>query len=57
VDVRYDVTESAGFYLGGLYQGSGGYSQSVASGPGTAYSTKIDFADQDGVKGGFTFRF
>jgi hypothetical protein len=57
VDLRYDLTESAGFYLGGLVQGGGSYSQDVPSGAGTSYSTKIDFSDQQGVKGGFTFRF
>ena len=57
VDLRYDLTETAGFYVGGLVQGGGSYSQDVPSGAGTSYSTKIDFSDQQGVKGGFTFRF
>ncbi|HMD60514.1 MAG TPA: hypothetical protein VKG78_03735, partial [Opitutaceae bacterium] len=57
VDLRYDLTESAGFYVGSLYQGGGGYSQSVSSGGADSYSTRIDFSNQEGVKGGFTFRF
>jgi len=60
-DLRYDLTDTAGFYLGNLYQGGGGFSQTVSSGTsGTAdlgYTTRINFASQDGVKGGFTFRF
>ena len=57
VDLRYDLTESSGFYLGNVYQVGGSFSQSVSSGTGSAYTTHIDFASQDGVKGGFTFRF
>jgi hypothetical protein len=67
VDLRYDFTETAGVYVGNVYQGGGSYSQSVPSGTtlpgptgatsGTSYSTKIDFADQEGVKAGMTFRF
>ncbi len=57
VDVRYDLTESAGFYVGNIYQGGGGYSQSVPSGTGTSYSTRIDFSNQEGVKAGMTLRF
>ena len=57
VDVRYDLTETAGFYVGNIYQGGGGYSQTVPSGTGTSYNTRIDFSNQDGVKAGMTLRF
>jgi hypothetical protein len=57
VNLRYDLTDTAGFYVGGLYEGSGSYSQAVSSGPGTAYETKIDFQSEEGVKGGLTIRF
>jgi hypothetical protein len=57
VDMRYDLTETAGFYVGGLYQGGGSYSQSISSGSGTSYSSKIDFANEEGVKAGLTVRF
>jgi len=57
VDMRYDLTDTAGFYVGNIYQGGSGYNQSAVSGPSSAYTNKIDFASQDGVKGGFTFRF
>jgi hypothetical protein len=45
VDLQYELTDTAGFYVGGIYQGAGGYSQTVPSGTGTAYDTsKIDLA-------------
>lgn len=57
VNLRYDMTDTAGFYVGGVYEGSGSYSQSVSSGTSTAYNTKIDFQSEEGVKGGLTLRF
>ena len=43
VDLRYDLTDTAGFYVGDLYQGGGSYSQTVPSGTsGTAYWTRHD---------------
>lgn len=57
VNLRYDLTDTAGFYVGGIYQGSGSYSQAVSSGEGTSYTTKIDFQAEEGLKGGMTFRF
>jgi hypothetical protein len=62
IDVRYDFTETAGFYLGAIYQGGGSYSQVVPSGDGpngsgSAYSSRIDFANEEGVKAGLTVRF
>jgi hypothetical protein len=57
VNLRYDLTETAGFYVGGIYQGAGSYSQSMTSGSNTAYTTKVDFGSEEGVKGGLTVRF
>jgi hypothetical protein len=57
LDVRYDLNDTAGLYLGDVFQGGGGYSQSAPSGTGTAYTSRIDFGDQEGVKGGLTVRF
>jgi hypothetical protein len=57
VNLVYQMTDTAGFYVGNIYQSAGSYSQKVSSGPGTYYSTKIDFGNQDGVKGGMTVRF
>ena len=57
VNLRYDLTEKAGFYVGALYQGSGSYSQAVSSGGKDSYTTRVDFAGEEGVKGGLTVRF
>jgi hypothetical protein len=63
VNLQYQLTDTAGFYFGGLYQGAGSYSQSVPSGTspstgaGLSYNSRIDFSGQEGVKGGLTVRF
>jgi hypothetical protein len=63
VDLQYQLTETAGFYLGAIYQGAGTFSQSVPSGTdpvtgaGLSYSSKLDFGNQEGFKGGMTVRF
>ncbi len=63
VDLQYQLTDTAGFYLGGIYQGAGSFSQSVPSGTdpntgaGLSYSSKLDFGNQEGFKGGMTVRF
>jgi hypothetical protein len=62
VDLRYDITEAAGLYVGAIYQGAGGYNQAVASGTlingsDSTYGTHVDFGNQQGVKGGLTVRF
>jgi hypothetical protein len=61
-NLQYQLTETAGFYVGGVYQGAGSYKQSVpsgtdANGNGLSYSSSIDFGSQEGVKGGLTVRF
>ena len=57
VNLRYDLTETAGIYVGGVYEAAGSYTQSMSSGTGTAYTDKIDFGSEEGVKGGITVRF
>jgi hypothetical protein len=63
VDLQYQLTETAGFYLGAIYQGAGSFTQSVPSGTdpntgaGLSYSSKLDFGNQEGFKGGMTVRF
>jgi hypothetical protein len=63
VNLQYQLTDTAGFYVGGIYQGAGTFQQSVASGTdpntgaGLSYSQKLDFGNQEGVKGGITVRF
>ncbi len=62
VNLRYEINETSGFYVGGLYQGAGGYNQSLPSGSSNSgapldYQTRIDFGDEQGVKAGMTVRF
>ena len=57
VNLAYQLTDTAGFYVGNIFQSAGSYTQKVSSGPGTNYVSKIDFGSQDGVKGGVTVRF
>jgi hypothetical protein len=57
VNLEYQLTDTAGFYVGNIFQSAGSYTQEVSSGPGTNYVSKIDFGNQDGVKGGVTVRF
>ena len=57
VNLQYKLTDTAGFYVGGVYQDAGRYSQTVSSGVSTNYSSVIDFGSQEGVKGGLTVRF
>lgn len=55
--LSYDVTDRAGFYLGGVFQDGGSYTQTANDTNFGTYSTKIDFSDQRGVRGGLTFKF
>jgi len=62
VDLRYQVTETAGFYVGSIYEGAGSYKQLLPSGTDSSgnplfYTSKIDYGSQEGVKGGMTVRF
>ncbi len=62
LNVQYQLTDTAGFYVGGLYEGGGSYKQLLPSGTdanGTPlfYASKIDYGSQEGVKGGMTVRF
>ena len=57
LNLQYQLTDTAGFYMGGVYQSAGSYKQQLPSGTNTAYNTTIDFGSQEGVKGGLTVRF
>jgi hypothetical protein len=61
-NLEYQLTDTAGFYVGAIYEGAGSYTQSVpsgtsASGAGLSYSSRLDFGNQEGLKGGMTVRF
>jgi hypothetical protein len=55
--LQYDVSERTGFYLGGVYQDGGSYVQNVDDKLLGSYSTKVDFSDENGVRGGLNFKF
>lgn len=54
--VQFDLTERTGFYAGAVFQSAGSYTQSVTS-ESANYTTKIDLANQNGVRAGMTIRF
>jgi hypothetical protein len=62
VNLRYQLTDTAGFYVGSIYEGAGSYKQLLPSGTDSSgnplfYTSKIDYGSQEGVKGGMTVRF
>lgn len=54
--VQFDLTERTGFYAGAILQSAGSYSQTVDS-ANANYSTKIDLANQRGIRAGLSYRF
>jgi hypothetical protein len=54
--VQYDLTERAGFYAGAVFQSAGSYTQNVDT-ESSHYSTKIDLANQNGLRAGMSIRF
>lgn len=57
VNLQYQLTDTAGFYLGGVYEGAGSYGQKDPSGAGTEYVDRVSFGSEEGVKSGLTLRF
>ncbi|MGH7943967.1 MAG: hypothetical protein ACREH8_16675 [Opitutaceae bacterium] len=54
--VQFDLTERAGFYAGAVFQSAGSYTQNVDT-ENSHYATKIDLANQNGVRAGMSIRF
>ncbi|MBL9186276.1 MAG: hypothetical protein JNK23_02240 [Opitutaceae bacterium] len=54
--VQFDITERTGFYAGAILQSAGSYSQNVDS-ANANYTTKIDLANQHGIRAGMSYRF
>jgi len=55
---QYSITETAGLYLGAVYQSSGDYTQDVTSGDELAkYSTRVDLSALQGIRAGMSFKF
>ena len=55
--VQYNLTDTAGFYAGGVFQSAGSYTQTVASGGTDQYTTKIDLSNQNGIRAGMSVKF
>ncbi len=60
-NLQFNLTDFTGFYVGAIYQSSGSYSQTLATGdeetPGSNYSTKIDLSSLQGLRAGFSLKF
>jgi hypothetical protein len=68
-NVNYTFTDSAGAYIGMIYQASGSYVQTITSTPPeyttstfapsatSTYSTRVDLNAMQGIRAGMTFRF
>jgi hypothetical protein len=54
--LQFDLTERTGFYAGAVYQSAGSYTQNIDA-ANAHYSTKIDLANQNGVRAGMSIRF
>jgi len=68
LSLSYALTDTAGFYLSALYEGAGGFNQSVGSqdviynevpepAGQSSYSTHLNFDNQSGVRAGMTVKF
>ncbi len=54
--VQFDLTERTGFYAGAVFQSAGSYTQKVDT-DNAHYATKINLANQNGVRAGLSIRF
>lgn len=54
--LQFDLTERTGFYAGAVFQSAGSYNQAVDT-ANAHYTTKIDLANQNGVRAGLSYRF
>lgn len=54
--LQFDLTDRAGFYAGAVFQSAGTYSQNLES-TTAHYSTKVDLANQQGLRAGMSIRF
>jgi hypothetical protein len=54
--LQFDLTDRTGFYAGAVFQSAGSYTQNVDT-ENSHYTTKIDLANQNGVRAGLSIRF
>lgn len=55
-NLQFNLTDRAGFYAGAIFQSTGSYDQKIES-TNANYTTKIDLANQNGLRAGMTIRF
>jgi hypothetical protein len=56
--LQFAMTDTAGLYLGAVYQSTGDYTQDVASDDELAkYSTRVDLSALQGIRAGVSFKF
>lgn len=57
-NLQYYFTDTAGFYLGAVYQSSGHYDQEVASDDGLSnYKARVNLSSLQGFRAGVSFKF
>lgn len=57
-NLQWSMTDTAGLYLGGVYQNSGDYEQSVSPDEGTSsYKARVNLSSLQGIRAGVNFRF
>lgn len=57
-NLQYTLTETAGFYVGAVYQSSGSYEQKIESSDKlSSYTTKVNFNSLEGLRAGVLFKF
>jgi hypothetical protein len=56
--LQFAMTDTAGLYLGAVYQSTGDYTQDVATDDELAkYSTRVDLSALQGIRAGVSFKF
>jgi hypothetical protein len=56
--LQFAMNDTAGLYLGAVYQSSGDYEQEALSDDGNSkYSTRIDLSSLQGIRAGVSFKF
>jgi hypothetical protein len=55
-NIDYSFTDTTDVYLGAVFQSTTGYNQAIHQ-PDGNYTDRIDFGNQEGVRGGISFKF
>jgi hypothetical protein len=55
-NIDYSFTDTTDVYLGAVFQSTTGYNQAIHE-PNGNYTDRIDFGNQEGVRGGISFKF